>query len=168
MLIPYQGKRPRVHPTAFVEESARVIGDVEMGENSSVWFHAVLRGDTEPIRVGPNSNIQDGCIVHTSRGLSGTVLEEQVSVGHSAILHGCRVRKNCLIGMGAILMDRVEVGEGSIVAAGAVLTAGTKVPPRSIVAGVPGRVVKEVNEDHFRQITANWKEYVHRMREYRG
>ena len=168
MILPYRGKTPRVHPTAFVEESARVIGDVVLGENSSVWFNAVLRGDVGPIRVGEESNIQDGCVVHTTRGLSETVLGRRVSVGHNAILHGCTVRENCIVGMGAILMDRVEVGEWSIVAAGTVLTIGTKVPPRSVVAGVPGRVVKEADEDNVRQIASNWEEYVRLVREYRG
>ncbi len=168
MILPYRGKIPEVHPTAFVEESARVIGDVVLGERSSVWFNAVLRGDMGPIRVGEESNIQDGCIVHTTRGVSETVLGRRVSVGHNAILHGCTVGENCIVGMGAILMDRVEVGEWSIVAAGTVLTIGTKVPPRSVVAGVPGRVVKGADEDNIKQITYNWEEYVRLVREYRG
>lgn len=118
MLLKYRGETPKVHHTAFVEESARVIGDVVLGEDSSVWFNAVLRGDMGPIRVGEESNIQDGCVLHTTRGLSETVLGKRVSVGHNAILHGCTVRENCIIGMGAILMDNVEIREWSIVAAG--------------------------------------------------
>lgn len=168
MILPYRGKTPRVHPTAFVEESARVIGDVVLGEKSSVWFNAVLRGDMGPIRVGEESNIQDGCMVHTTRGVSETVLGRRVSVGHNAILHGCTVRENCIVGMGAILMDNVEVGEWSIVAAGTVLTIGTKVPQKSVVAGVPGRVVKGADEDNIKQITHNWEEYVRLAEEYRG
>ena len=120
MIHEFAGRLPRIAATAFVAESADIIGDVEIGENASIWFQSVLRGDIEPIRIGANSNIQDGSIVHTMRG-SAVVVGDWVTVGHRAILHGCTVESHCLIGMGAVLLNNVRVGEGSIVAAGALI-----------------------------------------------
>ena len=118
MILTLAGRTPRIGASAYVAPSADVIGDVELGENSSVWFQCVLRGDIEPIRIGANSNIQDGTVIHTMNGAPATV-GEWVTVGHRAVLHGCTVEDHCLIGMGAVLLNHVQVGEGSIVAAGA-------------------------------------------------
>src|SRR5439155_92781 len=131
MILEYSGRVPRIAPSAFVADSADIIGDVELGENSSVWFASVLRGDIEPIRLGANSNIQDGSIVHTMLG-SPTTVGNWVTVGHRAVLHGCAVEDHCLIGMGAVLLNNVKVGEGSIIAAGALVVEDTVIPPRSL------------------------------------
>ena len=145
MILSLAGRTPRVAASAFVADSADVIGDVEIGENSSIWFQTVLRGDIEPIRIGANSNIQDGTIVHTMVTWPVTV-GDWVTVGHRAILHGCTVADHCLIGMGAVLLNNVCVGEGSIVAAGALVLENTEIPPGSLFVGVPARFQRQLTE----------------------
>ncbi len=140
MLRPYKGTHPRVHPTAYVDASAQVIGDVEIGEASSVWMNVVIRGDVHRIRIGRRSNVQDGTIVHVMRGTHATTIGDDVTIGHGAIVHGCTLHDRILVGMGAILLNGVEVGEDSIVAAGTLLPEGTQIPPRSLVMGSPGKV----------------------------
>jgi carbonic anhydrase/acetyltransferase-like protein (isoleucine patch superfamily) len=129
-----------VHPTAFVDVSAQVIGDVEIGEESSVWMCAVIRGDVHWIKVGKRTSIQDGTIVHAMTGTHPTRIGDNVTIGHAAVIHGCTVEDQCLIGMGAILLNGSHVGAGSIVAAGTLLVEGQEVPPRSLVMGSPGKV----------------------------
>ena len=133
------GRTPRIAASAYVAPSADLIGSVELGENSSVWFQCVLRGDIEPIRVGANSNIQDGSIIHTFEG-APAIVGDWVTVGHRVVLHGCKVANHCLIGMGAVLLNHVQVGEGSIVAAGAVVAEKTVIPPHSLYMGVPAKL----------------------------
>jgi carbonic anhydrase/acetyltransferase-like protein (isoleucine patch superfamily) len=145
MIQTYAGRVPRIAASAYIADSADVIGDVEIAENASIWFAAVLRGDIEPIRIGANSNIQDGSVVHTLDG-SPTVVGDWVTVGHRAVLHGCAIENNCLIGMGAILLNDVRVGEGSIIAAGALVAEKTVIPPRSLYLGVPARFKRELKE----------------------
>jgi len=145
MILEYSGRVPRIPSSAFVADSADIIGDVELGENSSVWFASVLRGDIEPIRVGANSNIQDGSIVHTMLG-SPTTVGNWVTVGHRAVLHGCAVEDHCLIGMGAVLLNNVKVGEGSIIAAGALVVEDTVIPPHSLYMGFPARFKRQLTE----------------------
>jgi carbonic anhydrase/acetyltransferase-like protein (isoleucine patch superfamily) len=146
MLRPYRGTLPTVHPSAYVDESAQVVGDVEIGAESSVWMQVVMRGDVHRIRLGRRSNVQDGTIVHGMRGTHPTSIGEEVTIGHGAIVHGCTIGDRCLIGMGAILLNGVEVGSDSIVAAGTLLVEGTIVPPRSLVMGGPGKVRRELTE----------------------
>jgi carbonic anhydrase/acetyltransferase-like protein (isoleucine patch superfamily) len=138
MLRPYRFTLPRVHQTAFVDDSAQVIGDVEIGEESGIWMNAVVRGDVNLIRIGRQTNIQDGCVVHGMLGTHEVHIGDGVSVGHAAVLHGCVIGNRCLIGMGAILLNGSEIGEDSIVAAGTLMTEDTKIPPRSLVMGRPG------------------------------
>jgi carbonic anhydrase/acetyltransferase-like protein (isoleucine patch superfamily) len=129
-----------VHPTAFVDASAQVIGDVEIGEDSSVWMCVVIRGDVHSIKIGTRTNVQDGSIVHAMTGTHPTSIGDNVTVGHAAVIHGCTIENQCLIGMGAIVLNGAHVGAGSIVAAGTLLVEGQKVPPRSLVMGSPGKV----------------------------
>lgn len=136
---------PEVHPTAFVAPSADLVGDVEIGAEASVWYGCVLRGDIAPIRVGAGTNIQDLTVVHVDLGRP-TLIGEQVGIGHRAIVHGCAIDDDCLIGMGAIVLSGAVIGRGSLIAAGAVVTEGTEVPAGSLVVGVPGRVVRQVDE----------------------
>jgi carbonic anhydrase/acetyltransferase-like protein (isoleucine patch superfamily) len=145
MILSLAGRTPRIASGAFVAESADVIGDVEIGENASVWFQSVLRGDIEPIRIGANSNIQDGTIVHTMQTWP-VVVGEWVTVGHRAVLHGCTIESHCLIGMGAVLLNNVRVGEGSIVAAGALVVENTVIPPGSLFMGAPARLRRQLTE----------------------
>ena len=166
MLRPYRGQLPRVHPTAFIDTSAQVIGDVEIGEESSVWMCAVLRGDVHWIRVGNRTNIQDGAIVHGMTGTHPTSIGDNVTVGHAAVLHGCTVENQCLIGMGAILLNGAHVGAGSIVAAGTLLVEGQKVPPRSLVMGSPGKVKRPIVDDEHAFIRQSADNYVAYRLEY--
>ena len=130
MLRGFRDAFPRVHPTAFIDDSAQVIGDVEIGEESSVWMSVVIRGDLHPIRIGRRSNIQDGTMIHLTRTHPVTI-GDSVTVGHACILHGCTIEDRCLIGMGAILLNGAHIGNGSIVAAGTLVVEEMNVPPRS-------------------------------------
>ena len=145
MLRGYQGKFPQVGTGVFIEDSAQVIGDVVIGDHSSVWFNTVVRGDVFYIRIGNSTNIQDSCVLHVTRDRNATILGDFVSVGHGVILHGCTVESHCLIGMGAIVMDKAVIGEGTIVGAGSLVTQGLKVPPRSLVLGSPAKVVRQLS-----------------------
>jgi len=136
-------KRPQIDPSAFIHETASVIGDVRMGPRSSVWPGASLRGDLEPIIVGEASNVQDNCVIHTTVGGWPTTLGRFVSMGHGAIVHSATIGDDVLVGMRAVVLDECEVGSGTLIAAGAVLTPGTKVPENSLVMGVPAKVVKQ-------------------------
>ena len=140
MIRPYRGILPRVHPTVFIDDSAQVIGDVEIGEESSVWMTVVIRGDVHRIRIGRRSNVQDGTIVHVMKDTHPTTIGDNVTIGHAAVLHGCTVEDQCLIGMGAIVLNGAHVGAGSIVAAGALVTENMKVPAKSLVMGSPAKV----------------------------
>jgi carbonic anhydrase/acetyltransferase-like protein (isoleucine patch superfamily) len=156
-----------IDATAFIAPTATVMGDVGLGAESSVWYGAVLRGDMAPIRIGARTNLQDGVIVHVDEGVPCTV-GARVGVGHRAILHGCTVEDDCLVGMGAILLNHVVVGRGSVIAAGAVLREGMRVPPGSLVMGVPGKVVRPVDEELTRRIEFTWRHYVGQAQRHAG
>jgi carbonic anhydrase/acetyltransferase-like protein (isoleucine patch superfamily) len=159
--------RPSVHPTAFIAPSALVLGDVTLAAESSVWYSSVLRGDVAPIRIGSQTCLQDGCIVHVDEGIPCTI-GNRVGVGHRVTLHGCTVEDDCLVGMGSILLNRVVVGRGSVVAAGAVLPEGTRVPPSSLVMGLPARVVRMVDAALAKRIEHTWQHYLELARRHRG
>jgi carbonic anhydrase/acetyltransferase-like protein (isoleucine patch superfamily) len=162
MLRPYKGIRPRLGERVYVDESAQVIGDVELGDHASVWMNAVIRGDVHSIRIGPYSNIQDNCVVHVYKAQHPTLVADHVTVGHSVTLHGCRVDSYCLIGMGATVLNDAHVGEESIVAAGTLVPEGMKIPPRSLVMGAPARFRRQITEEEregLRRYAANYFEY---------
>jgi carbonic anhydrase/acetyltransferase-like protein (isoleucine patch superfamily) len=140
MLRPFRSIYPTVHQSAYVDQSAQVIGDVHIGAESSVWMNVVVRGDVHSIRIGARTNIQDGTIVHVMRETHPTVIGDDVTIGHGAVVHGCTIEDRCLIGMGAVVLNGCRVGTGSIVAAGSVLPEGMVVPPGSMVMGVPAKV----------------------------
>lgn len=156
-----------IDPSAFIAASAVVMGDVTLGPRSSVWYTAVLRGDMAPIVIGADSNLQDGTIVHVDEGVPCTV-GERVGVGHRVILHGCTVEDDSLIGMGSVLLNHVRIGRGSVVAAGAVIPEGVEVPPGSLVMGVPGRIVREVDAALTERIAETWRHYVEQARAHRS
>jgi carbonic anhydrase/acetyltransferase-like protein (isoleucine patch superfamily) len=166
MLRPYKTITPTVHPTAYVDSSAQVIGDVQVGEASSIWMNAVVRGDVNWIRIGARSNVQDGAIVHVMIGEHPTTIGNDVTIGHGAIVHGCTLQDRILIGMGAIVLNGVVVGADSIVAAGTLLTEGTQVPPRSLVIGSPGKVRRELTDADVETIRAYAARYVGYRLEY--
>jgi carbonic anhydrase/acetyltransferase-like protein (isoleucine patch superfamily) len=160
MLRPYRGILPRVHPTAYVDESAQVIGDVEIGEESSVWMSAVVRGDVHWIRIGRRSNVQDGTVIHVMNQTHPTTIGDNVTIGHAAVLHGCTIEDQCLIGMGAIVLNGVRVGAGSIVAAGSLLVENMQVPPRSLVMGSPAKVRRTLGDADVADIQMYADRYV--------
>jgi carbonic anhydrase/acetyltransferase-like protein (isoleucine patch superfamily) len=151
-----------------VEDSAQVVGDVELGEGSSVWFNAVLRGDVNPIRIGRRTNLQDLSLVHVTTQKHATHVGDDCTVGHHVILHGCLVGNRVLVGMGATLMDGVEVGDECIIGAGALLTPGTKVPPSSLVVGSPGKVKRPITEEERAFLRKSAEGYVHLAAEHRA
>ena len=163
MLRPYRGTLPRVHPSVFVDESAQVIGDVEIGEESGIWMAVVIRGDVHRIRIGRRTNVQDGTVVHVMKDTHPTTIGSHVTIGHAAIVHGCTIEDQCLIGMGAILLNGARVGTGSIVAAGTLIPEGVEIPPRSLVMGSPGKVRRTLTDDDLAEIQA----YADRYVEYR-
>ncbi len=160
MFRSFAGVWPIVPPTCYVDVSAQVIGDVRMGEGASVWPNAVLRGDVHSIRVGARTNVQDNAVLHGQRGLWPVVVGAGCTVGHGAIVHGCVLGDEVLVGMGAIVMNGARIGAGSIVAAGAVVTEGTQVPPGSLVAGVPGKVRRALTEADLHSIRTYARNYV--------
>ena len=168
MLRSYKGRLPVVHQTAYVDESAQVIGDVEIGEASSVWMNAVIRGDVHRIRIGRRSNVQDGTIVHVMRGTHATTIGDDVTIGHGVIVHGCTLGDRILVGMGAILLNGVDVGDDCIVAAGTLLTENSQIPPRSLVMGSPGKVRRELTDDDVASIRDYAERYVGYRLDYMG
>jgi len=167
MIRPFRGVHPQIHPTAYVEPSAQVIGDVHLGEEASIWCNCTVRGDIHYIRIGDRSNVQDNSVIHVRNGTQPTILEAEVTVGHSVTLHGCYVERGCLIGIGSIVLDDVRVGERSLVAAGSVISPGTIIPPRSLVMGLPARVKRPLTDPEVAYLEVYWKNYVDYTREYR-
>jgi carbonic anhydrase/acetyltransferase-like protein (isoleucine patch superfamily) len=147
VILPVKGVFPQIPEDCFVAPNATIVGDVVMGSECSVWFNAVVRGDVNSIRMGNKVNVQDGACIHCTYEKTKAIIGNNVSIGHNAIVHGCTVEDNVLIGMGAIVMDNVHIGANSIIAAGAVVLEGTKVPPGSIFAGVPAKKVKDISPE---------------------
>jgi len=165
MLIAVPPHRPRVDPDAFVAPSADLVGHVVVEARASVWFHAVLRAEAEPITVGAGSNVQDGCVVHTDPGFPA-LIGPGVTVGHRAILHGCTVEDGALIGMGAVVLNGARVGAEALVGSGALVPEGKTVPPRTLFLGVPGRVVRELTAAELARVRGSAASYVERARLY--
>ena len=168
MLIALDGLQPRLAPDAWVQASAQVIGDVQLGVASSVWFNAVVRGDVHPIRIGARTNVQDNCTVHVTGGRHATVLGDDVTVGHNAVLHGCTVGARCLVGIGAIVLDRCVVGDDSIIGAGSLLTPGTVIPPGHLALGSPAKVVRPISDAERAHVLQSAANYVLNAARYRS
>lgn len=168
LILSFQGKTPRIASSAFIAENATLIGDVEIGEEASVWFGCVLRADIGKIRIGARSNVQDLCCVHMTDGLSDTFVGEDVTVGHGVILHGCRVGDRALVGMGSILLDNSVLGEGSVLGAGSLLTPRSEIPAGHLALGRPARAQRPVTEAEARLGIDGARHYVEAARGYRG
>lgn len=166
MLKSYRHHHPRIAASAFIEESAQLVGDVLVGEDASIWFLAVVRGDVHSIRIGRATNIQDGCILHVQKDRFPLTLGERVTVGHGAILHGCSIADECLIGMGARVLNGAVVGRGSIIAAGALVPEGMQVPPGSMCMGLPARVVRPLRAEESELIRRSAENYVAYKNDY--
>jgi len=166
VLRPYRGQLPRVHPTAFIDDSAQVIGDVDIGEESSIWMCAVIRGDVHWIKIGRRSNIQDATVVHAMTGTHPTSIGDNVTIGHAAVVHGCTIDNGCLIGMGSILLNGAQIGAGSVVFKGTATTENMKVPPKSLVMGSPGKVKRLLTQAEVAEIQLYADRYVGYRLEY--
>jgi gamma-carbonic anhydrase len=164
MIESYLGVSPDYDSSTFIAHNATVIGDVRLGPESSVWYNAVIRGDVNWIRIGAQSNVQDGAVVHVTHGTAPTLMGDLVTIGHSAVVHGCTIEDACLIGIGAVILDHAVIGEGSLVGARALVTGGTRIPPRSLVVGAPARVVRELSDEEVASVRQNAINYVR----YRG
>lgn len=160
MIRSYKGIAPKLGRGVYVDASAQVIGDVELGDDASVWMNAVVRGDVNCIRIGAASNVQDNCVIHVQHDDWPTILADHVTVGHSVTLHGCRIGRSCLIGIGAIVLNGAEVGEESIVAAGALVPEGAKVPPGSLVMGVPAKVRRALSAEERSALLESAQNYL--------
>lgn len=164
----YQSFEPKVHPLAYVHPSAQLIGEVEVGEEASVWPTCVLRGDNGAIRIGARTSFQDGSIAHATLGQSKTTVGDECTIGHRVVLHGCTVADHCLVGIGSTLLDGVELGEWCFVAAGSLLTPNRKFPPKSFILGSPAKAVREVNAKDMEWIVHSTKVYLDLTRTYRA
>ena len=160
MIHSFKGILPQIAASAFIESSAHIIGDVQIGEQASVWFNCVLRGDVFPIRIGHHTNVQDGTIIHVTSGQFPTIVGNCVTIGHGVILHGCQIHDYSLIGIGSIILDEAVIGEGSLVAAGSLVPPGMVIPPRSLVMGSPAKVRRELTDTEVERQQENWQHYV--------
>lgn len=165
MIHKFNGMTPDIEKSNFVAMSADVIGDVTAKENSSIWYNCTLRGDIAPIRIGENSNIQDNSVIHVNHD-KGTVVGDNVTIGHRVLLHACTIEEDCLIGMGSIILDNSVIGKESIVGAGSLVTMGKKFPPRSLILGSPAKVVRSLSEEEVESIRENVASYVAISKEY--
>ncbi len=168
MIREFKGIWPEIAADAHVEDSAVVIGDVRIGSLSSVWFNAVVRADVNYIRIGERTNIQDSCVVHVTKDKWPTFLGSGTTIGHRAVLHGCRVGDNCLVGMGSIVLDGAEIGDNCIVAAGALVPPGMNVPAGTLVMGVPAKPGRELSAEDIQGIKDQGEEYLELVRKYKG
>lgn len=168
VLRPHRGRLPVVDPSAFIDESAQVVGDVEIGAESSVWMNAVIRGDVHRIRIGRRTNVQDGTVVHVMQGTHPTRIGDDVTIGHGALVHGCTIGDRVLVGMGAIILTGAVIGDDSIVAAGTLVTEGTVVPPRSMVMGSPGKVRRSLSDEEVAFLVESADNYVRYRLEYQA
>lgn len=166
MLLPYKRIMPSVQEQVYIAEGAKIIGDVSLGRQSTVWFNAVLRGDLAPIRIGHSCNIQDGVIGHVNTD-QPLILDDEVSVGHGAIIHGCTIGKGTLIGMGAIVLNGADIGEYALIGAGSIVTENKKIPPYTLSLGSPAKVVRELTDDDLQRMRRTMESYVTKGIEYR-
>ena len=166
MIRTYQGIKPTIPNSCFIEDTGIVIGDVVMGEACSVWFHAVIRGDVHYIRIGNRTNVQDLCMLHVTHDTHPLIIGNEVTVGHNVVLHGCTIKDRVLVGMGAIIMDGAVIGEDSVVGAGALVVEGTVVPPKSLILGSPARIRRSVTDDELAWIKESAENYVRYAQTY--
>lgn len=167
MIRAYRGIVPKIAASAYIDPSAQVIGDIVVGERSSIWPNVTARGDVNSIRIGDESNVQDNSVLHCDAGLFPLNIGNRVTVGHLAMLHGCTIEDDCLIGIGAIVLNGAKIGKGSVIAAGAVVPEGAEVPPMSMVMGVPAKVKRQVTDEERERFRQNAQRYVEATRIYR-
>lgn len=166
-IIGYRGIFPTIHPSVFMCEGVRIIGDVDIDEDSSIWYNTVIRGDVNYIKIGKRVNIQDCSMIHVTHDTCPTILEDNVSVGHMVAIHGCTIKRGALIGIGAKILDNAVIGEESLIGAGSVIREGFIVPPRVLVAGVPGKIIRDLSEEDIKRVTDTTPNYLKYVTQYR-
>ncbi|MDQ0880212.1 gamma carbonic anhydrase family protein [Peribacillus sp. V2I11] len=167
MIIPYKNKKPSIDDTVFIAPGAHLIGDISIGKESTIWFNSVLRGDEDSITIGEKCSIQDNSTIHLFEGCP-VVIEDEVTVGHNVILHGCKIGKRSIIGMGSTILDNVEIGEECIIGANTLISSGKSIPPRSLVIGSPGKVVRRLNDKDLELIQLSIDTYVQKGKDFKG
>ena len=167
MIYPYKDKIPKIAESAFIADYTTITGDVEIGEESSVWFNTVIRGDVAPTIIGKKVNIQDNSVLHQSPN-NPLILEDEVTVGHQVILHSCIIRKKALIGMGSIVLDQAEIGEGAFIGAGSLIPQGKKIPPNTLTFGRPAKVIRELTEEDIKDMERISREYAEKGHYYKA
>lgn len=168
MIYEIDAKKPVIDASAFIAPSADIIGDVKIGQNSSVWFGTVVRGDGFPVVIGKNSNIQDNCVIHVTTGKNASIIADNVTIAHNVVIHGARLENFAFVGMSATVMDKAIIHEYGMVAAGALVPPGFKVPARTLVAGVPARVIRELKDDEIKMIESSAEKYAANASLYRS
>jgi carbonic anhydrase/acetyltransferase-like protein (isoleucine patch superfamily) len=166
-IIGYKGIFPKIHPSVFLCEGVRIIGDVEIAEDCSIWYNTVIRGDVNYIKIGAKTNIQDMAMIHVTHDTCPTIIGENVSIAHLAMIHGCTLKDGCLIGIGAKVLDNAVVGEKALIGAGAVVREGFVVPPRVLVAGVPGKIIRDLTPEEIKRVTDTTPNYMKYVAQYR-
>ena len=167
IIYPFKEKKPDIHPSVYLSENAVVTGDVKIGEGSSVWFNSVIRGDVAPTIIGKKVNIQDNSVLHQSPG-NPLVLEDEVSIGHSVILHGCHIEQGALVGMGSIVLDGAVIGKGAFIGAGSLVPQGKKIPPNTLAFGRPAKVIRDLNEEDIEDMHRISREYAEKGQLYKS
>jgi len=166
-IITYKGITPKIHPSVFIAGGAHIIGDVEIGKNSSVWFNSVIRGDVHYIKIGERTNIQDNSVIHVTHEKFPTNIGSNVTIGHNAVIHACTINDYCLIGMGAVILDDANVGPFALVAAGAVVTIGMTIPEGVLAAGVPAKIIRKLSDDERQSLVQSAQNYIDYVASYR-
>lgn len=166
MIYRLGAKKPKIHPTVYLAPSAEVIGDVEIGEYSSMWFHTLARGDVHYIRIGKYTNIQDGTIIHVTQENAPAILGDYITVGHRALIHGCTIGDYCLVGMGAIILDGAEIGSHTLVAAGTLVPPGFKAPENVVLMGQPAKIKRKIGKKEKEMIEVGWKHYLENSKRF--
>lgn len=159
MILEFKGKYPKIHPTAFIAENAMVIGEVDIGPESNIWFYSVIRGDLNVIRIGSRVNIQDGCILHIDKEFYPLTIEDEAVLGHRVVAHGCKIGKGSLIGIGAVVLNGAEIGEESIVGAGSIVTPDTIIPPKTLALGAPAKPIRLLQDKDLKMIRDTLQDY---------
>lgn len=167
MIYPYKEKTPNIANSAYIADYATISGDVTIGEESSVWFNTVIRGDVAPTIIGNKTNIQDNSVLHQSPN-NPLIIEDEVTIGHQVILHSCKIRKKALIGMGSIILDNAEIGEGAFIGAGSLVPPGKVIPPNTMAFGRPAKVVREINENDRKDMERIVREYADKAQYYKS
>ena len=166
MIYDFEKNTPQIHPDSWVASNAVIIGKVTLEKNSNIWFNSVIRGDVEPITIGEGSNVQDGSVIHTDPGCPA-IIGKNVTIGHLVMLHGCIIEDDCLIGIGATILNKAKIGKNSIIGANALVTENKVIPERSLVLGSPGKVVRQVSEEEIKSIKENADHYVANYKKYK-